>query len=58
MHPNYKPTSSVGVAKLPSGKPSLRFDMATTMHATQGHFPSKLQFLRNSRIFNLVNKYG
>ena len=41
MDPNYKPPSSLDVAKLPSRKPSPRFSMATNMSTTPGLSPRK-----------------
>ena len=50
MDSNYKPPSSLDVAKLPSRKPSLRLSMAPNMATTLGHSQLKLQnVLESSR---------
>ena len=41
MNPNYKPLSSLDVAKLPNRKPSPRFSMTTNVSTTPGHSPQK-----------------
>ena len=39
MDPNYKPPSSLDVAKLPSRKPSPLFSMVTNVTTTPEHYP-------------------
>ena len=47
---NYKPPSSLDVAKLPSRKPSLRLSMTPNVATTLGHSQPKLQnVLESSR---------
>ena len=41
MDPNYKPPSSLDVAKLLSRKPSPRFSMSTNVSTSPGHSPRK-----------------
>ena len=43
MDPNYKPPSSLNVAKLPSRKPSPQFSIDINVPTTPGHSPRKSQ---------------